>query len=339
MEEEENRIINNWLKSSENYSGKNLKFPPSQVRFAARILWKRKRDAEFAHEFSQLISHKDDFSSKQMERMAKDAVVLKEYLNNLSLFSGPADLIEIFCKITCNSFSICDDGQNGVAVGLYPQLSFLNHSCAPNCVMIFEKDKAFLRTITDIAADQELTVSYIDILKSRSKRREELKERYFFDCCCSKCASFQVLSNNPLEQEILERLRCPQKCAGSVKFNQDSNLEYNQCGFRLRFAFSQIQEMLIQAETDYKEGTALFQKEAFRDSILKFEKAFEIQRDLLKPDDAELVDTVTQLYEGYLKLEDWTKAISFGQLLVQTYEALDIIHPLLGIKQKPEYEM
>ena len=59
----------------------------------------------------------------------------------------PAALIEIFGRLTINSFSICDEDNRSVGVGLYLAASALNHSCNPNAVAVFRGTQVFLSII------------------------------------------------------------------------------------------------------------------------------------------------------------------------------------------------
>ena len=74
-------------------------------------------------------------------------------------------------------------------VGIYEIPSLLNHSCAPNCVAIFNGTKLFVHATENIKQDDELTISYTELLCPSYKRKEELNSRYSFDCKCLKCRS------------------------------------------------------------------------------------------------------------------------------------------------------
>lgn len=53
-------------------------------------------------------------------------------------------------KVICNTFSILDWSMNTVASGLYLLPSLLNHSCTPNCVLVYNGPQLSLRTIKDV---------------------------------------------------------------------------------------------------------------------------------------------------------------------------------------------
>ncbi|XP_031408035.1 histone-lysine N-methyltransferase SMYD3-like [Meleagris gallopavo] len=89
--------------------------------------------------------------------------------------------------VTCNCFTISNGEMQDVGVGLYPSMSLLNHSCDPNCVIIFEGYQLLLRSVREIQIGEELTVSYIESLMPTSERQEQLKRQYCFECDCCLC--------------------------------------------------------------------------------------------------------------------------------------------------------
>uniref|UniRef100_A0A7J8BAS5 [histone H3]-lysine(4) N-trimethyltransferase n=1 Tax=Rousettus aegyptiacus TaxID=9407 RepID=A0A7J8BAS5_ROUAE len=74
-----------------------------------------------------------------------------------------------------------------VGVGLYPSVSLLNHSCDPNCSIVFNGPHLLLRAVRDIEAGEELTICYLDVLMTSEERRKQLRDQYCFECDCSRC--------------------------------------------------------------------------------------------------------------------------------------------------------
>ncbi|XP_051868970.1 histone-lysine N-methyltransferase SMYD3 isoform X2 [Pristis pectinata] len=72
-------------------------------------------------------------------------------------------------------------------IGLYPSMSLLNHSCDPNCVMVFEGKLLRLRAVQQIQRNEELTVSYIDVMATSQERRRQTEKQYCFTCDCQHC--------------------------------------------------------------------------------------------------------------------------------------------------------
>ncbi|CEM04249.1 unnamed protein product [Vitrella brassicaformis CCMP3155] len=70
---------------------------------------------------------------------------------------------------------------------LFPVFSLLNHSCEPNSESTYvDRNTISAFTTRDVAAGEELTISYIDNTMSLADRREELRG-YGFVCTCPKC--------------------------------------------------------------------------------------------------------------------------------------------------------
>ncbi|XP_029085031.1 histone-lysine N-methyltransferase SMYD3 isoform X3 [Monodon monoceros] len=90
-------------------------------------------------------------------------------------------------QVICNSFTICNAEMQEVGVGLYPSMSLLNHSCDPNCSIVFNGPHLLLRAVRDIEAGEELTICYLDMLMTSEERRKQLRDQYCFDCDCLRC--------------------------------------------------------------------------------------------------------------------------------------------------------
>jgi SET domain-containing protein len=75
-------------------------------------------------------------------------------------------------------------------IGLFPKTARINHSCNPNAGNYWD-EKAAERVIyasRDIEEGEEITVSYIPLLKPIKERQARLQQ-YGFTCDCSACQS------------------------------------------------------------------------------------------------------------------------------------------------------
>jgi hypothetical protein len=79
---------------------------------------------------------------------------------------------------------------------LHKSLSYIEHSCQPNCIVIEATNEAdgnrcgntsYLITIRPVAAGEHLSRSYCAEAMSLEDRRKMLKEIYDFDCNCTAC--------------------------------------------------------------------------------------------------------------------------------------------------------
>src|ERR1700716_1161916 len=67
----------------------------------------------------------------------------------------------------------------------------MNHSCDYNAVVGFEGDQLFVKPVRPIKKDEQILISYIDATNPRDIRRSDLRERYLFDCNCTKCENVE----------------------------------------------------------------------------------------------------------------------------------------------------
>ncbi|GIL85502.1 hypothetical protein Vretifemale_14006 [Volvox reticuliferus] len=73
-------------------------------------------------------------------------------------------------------------------LALYRNSCRLNHSCRPTATYHFRsRGQISVRLIADLRAGAEVTVSYIDLALPRSRRRNQLRDKYGFGCGCERC--------------------------------------------------------------------------------------------------------------------------------------------------------
>lgn len=77
-------------------------------------------------------------------------------------------------------------------VALYPHVALLNHSCAPNCEVVWAHPSLALASVVTtrgVEAGEELSISYVDARLGTRERRGALERRYGFRCDCGRCAA------------------------------------------------------------------------------------------------------------------------------------------------------
>ncbi|XP_054405949.1 histone-lysine N-methyltransferase SMYD3 isoform X3 [Pongo abelii] len=113
------------------------------------------------------------------------------HVSSLPLRFGTSDYFSLpflpCLQVICNSFTICNAEMQEVGVGLYPSISLLNHSCDPNCSIVFNGPHLLLRAVRDIEVGEELTICYLDMLMTSEERRKQLRDQYCFECDCFRC--------------------------------------------------------------------------------------------------------------------------------------------------------
>ena len=119
---------------------------------------------------------------------------------------------ELYERLKCNIFTVVDDYNIDMGIGLFLSAAIINHSCAPNAVQSFDRETGTIqfRALYDINIDDEVTISYIDIGRPLIWRRAELFSSYRFICQCTRC----LIESDPdtittTSGVYSERLLCP----------------------------------------------------------------------------------------------------------------------------------
>eukprot|EP00301_Raphidiophrys_heterophryoidea_P018505 c3500_g1_i1.p1 GENE.c3500_g1_i1~~c3500_g1_i1.p1 ORF type:complete len:433 (-),score=95.36 c3500_g1_i1:141-1439(-) len=132
------------------------------------------------------------------------------------------EILFLLTKLQVNIAHVCDDELLDLGVALYPYAAITNHSCAPNCAFMFSGTSVVLMALTNIRANEEITVSYCDLSLPSRLRRTKLSNKYFFECSCSRCISNK---SEPCE-EAMNRIFCP-NCAAVC---HSAALKCEKCG-------------------------------------------------------------------------------------------------------------
>lgn len=72
-----------------------------------------------------------------------------------------------------------------------PETARMNHDCRSNAMYYFDQERLvhYTHASRRIYAGEEITITYIDPLQTRLKRREAIKRSWGFDCSCSLCSA------------------------------------------------------------------------------------------------------------------------------------------------------
>ena len=101
------------------------------------------------------------------------------------------------------SMAVLGLGEDTYGVGMWPTLSFCNHSCSPNAHVSFvgSSDRAIgspeieLRALKPLRDGEPITISYIPLYAPAMERRAQLHRSYHFECACERCASSGILDD------------------------------------------------------------------------------------------------------------------------------------------------
>lgn len=121
---------------------------------------------------------------------------------------------KIFLAILLNSFSIPSTTNYlvNIGIGIFAKLSWINHSCRPNCFTSIEGSEMSVVTAHSLSEDEEITIPYISILANENHRKEILKEQFYFECWCDRCQRKQSFHE--------EEYSSPIKAQSSAEFLQ-----------------------------------------------------------------------------------------------------------------------
>mmetsp|Transcript_17029 Transcript_17029/g.25775 ORF Transcript_17029/g.25775 Transcript_17029/m.25775 type:complete len:474 (+) Transcript_17029:50-1471(+) len=130
-------------------------------------------------------------STFQMSTLVKEIVM--KWVSSVSSFR----LNEILRTFQANNFGILDVLHNTIGQGVYPHAAILNHSCDPNCILRFTNSDIEIVALRDIAKGEQLTHSYIDLVKDTITRQQHLSTLHGFVCSCKRCRG-EIKINLPL---------------------------------------------------------------------------------------------------------------------------------------------
>ncbi|VDO99304.1 unnamed protein product [Soboliphyme baturini] len=267
---------------------------------------------------------------------------LKEYIGE-DRMPDDITLLNIFGKIVVNTFSILNDDMNAIGSGLYLQLSALNHSCDPDCVVQFDGAFAVLAALRSDGMIHERisenTISYIDLLASTKERQKLLTERYYFTCTCANCMNV----SKDLEKSSL---KCFQNsCDGQVLIH--SGLDHGECN-----KCGQLYEdvmlgmfMMQKAVWDMQKLTQLKENHDILSCFpyipcLHLDTAYKYcmvvikqQRQVLHPLNIHLVRALDFAFDVCIELQKWHYAAQFGLFTLAAYKSYyPANHPLTGLQ-------
>ncbi|GMH44958.1 hypothetical protein BSKO_12915 [Bryopsis sp. KO-2023] len=163
-----------------------------------------------------LVSHWDKMPESWRKSLASGCRALKELIGKHHEDGDPVDLQELqelAAIINMNSHGLGTSGieNTDVALGLFPVCSLFNHSCRPNCCFSAEGPVMTFRAIRDIMPNEQMCVSYINLMEPRWLRQKTLLETRYFQCACERCSEDLQTSTD----RMLEGVQCPDpKCSG-----------------------------------------------------------------------------------------------------------------------------
>ncbi|XP_068842243.1 histone-lysine N-methyltransferase SMYD3 isoform X2 [Capricornis sumatraensis] len=184
------------------------RYPPDSVRLLGRVVFKLMQEtpseSEKLYSFYDLESNINKLTEDKKEGLRQLALTfqhfMREEIQDASQLPPSFDIFEAFAKVICNSFTICNAEMQEVGVGLYPSMSLLNHSCDPNCSIVFNGPHLLLRAVRDVEAgeeDADMLTGDEQVWKEVQeslKKIEELKAHWKWEQVLAVCQS--IISSN-----------------------------------------------------------------------------------------------------------------------------------------------
>lgn len=215
-----------------------------------------------------------------------------------------------------NSFACASGGGQA----LFPSFSFASHSCRPNCAHeVFPNKTLALQAKTKIELGEELTISYISTLQGSLRRRQKLKNKWFFDCNCERCQDPTELGSH------VSSILC-QNCSDPTATLLSSNIIEPTAEWKCTACKSSVSSEVV-FEMENKIATEL--QEIKCGDINKFEEF--LKKSSLKLHSKHYLILMIKrhlvgLYSPqFNKLEDFQleKIMKFCEEIVSTYEIID----------------
>jgi len=137
------------------------------------------------------------------------------------------EALEVIGFLDVNSMAVRGGDGAYRGRGLYQIASLMNHDCICNTRNIITKARLETRAVVPIKAGECITTHYVSPLLPVNSRRDKLRERWFFDCLCSRCSS-------PTDHgAYTSALRCDE-CKGFLlpnrELEKDTVYRCNMCG-------------------------------------------------------------------------------------------------------------
>uniref|UniRef100_A0A182PMG0 MYND-type domain-containing protein n=1 Tax=Anopheles epiroticus TaxID=199890 RepID=A0A182PMG0_9DIPT len=307
---------------------------PSAALMIARIVrrllkggdtYKGYYTSKLYRKFSDLMPHEENIraDAKRMDHFATLYVVLQRLLDEASR-PTKAELLRIYGKMCINTFNILDTEMNTIGTGMYIGASIIDHSCRPNVIVSFDGETLKMRLLEDYPEQElnfrKLFISYIDLIDTTEVRRDQLAERYYFDCACERCRDEQ-------EQKRMNAAACPNKsCYEPLDMNDPQLERCPTCGSVVTHS---DRETFNEISSFTRDHLAQMKNVAYLDvSRLCLQK----QERVLHRYNVHHIKTLDNAMESALNMEKWTEATGYGLRLLDGFrQYYSPYHPMLGL--------
>ncbi|KAJ2420029.1 hypothetical protein GGF41_004412 [Coemansia sp. RSA 2531] len=276
----------------------------------------------------------DRSATKNMQQALKDLLALVPEAARISL----PEAVEAACIFNTNHHSLVVSGQQ--VLGLFPFSSlYFQHSCNPNCMYVGETDGTlFIRTMTDVQANTELTIPYVELYQPREQRRRDLLMTRHFWCKCRRCST--LLSNSV--DRLMDGIQCTECKRGVMIFEETKEVQdinelitdmsaldqeiqgkFAECeACPAKIEVTKLVDVLKAAITDYSEAHMALQRGEVtraRQLMEQYLRNYE-DKHVLNPYNTYLVNTYISLIQVCSQLGEIDRAIRYNAIVIERME-------------------
>ena len=188
------------------------------------------RDSNLLNSLNLLMDHEDDRQIHDPDHMSRSQDVVSNFGQSESFNKSVARCIGL---LHVNALNI--DNRAGRA--LFPTFSFLSHSCCNNAKHVVKRVKnkyeIWLYSQKEITKGQEITITYINLLRAPRERRANLMSQWFFDCQCDRC-----LNPLPIDHDLATVI-CPKCKSEPLIFDYENDV------YRCQACHSKVDEEAV----------------------------------------------------------------------------------------------
>ncbi|KAG6379628.1 hypothetical protein JVT61DRAFT_10144 [Boletus reticuloceps] len=213
-----------------------LGVPNDAVRCLGRILWQMKSNglnSGWSKEIQTMQSHKVSLQhSASVETHTHLAHSVVRYLgltapSDLEEYGilSTGDLVNMISRFITNAIALTSPSLTPIGAIVSPLAALTNHSCLPNAIVVFPRGgKTKMKesvmdviALRDIAAGEEVLMTYVDTTLPKAQRQQVLTETYNFTCQCPLCKQSATVV------DPREAVLCPKSCGGICPLPTEDN--------------------------------------------------------------------------------------------------------------------
>lgn len=181
------------------------------VRLIARIWRQIRDDAENLQEtdgnntrtWDDLMDNSENLINERSEELMGEYKQLSEVLDDDEMPDWKC-FVSICGKIITNCFCLRSDrhiASEPFGIGLFLLASKFDHSCSPNCTVVFQGRELRVMVEKNIHEGESPRISYVNTMMDTLTRQRQLQQNWFFQCQCKLCS-------NPNANGVKRSVKC-----------------------------------------------------------------------------------------------------------------------------------